>query len=330
MATIRRRGPHQYQSRVRLRGYPPLEKTLPTRREAEAWGAETEHELLRGTYKWDDRALGITLSAALNRYAKEVTPHKKSAAHERSRLRLWQRNPLAVRPLGDIRGADLARHRDARSSAGISANTIRIELALISHLYEVARKDWGYEALTNPVRSMRMPKVPRGRDRRLFEGEESLLLAHCMGSGDARLAAVISLAIHTAMRRGEMVSLKWKDVDSLTRIAYLHDTKNGTARSVPLSTHAMAAMGSLRGLAGEKREVVGVHPDVITYRFALACKACGIVGLRFHDLRHEATTRLFEKGLSVMEVSAVTGHKSLQMLKRYTHLRPADLLAKLG
>ena len=197
MATIRRRGPHQYQSRVRLRGYPPLEKTLPTRREAEAWGAETEHELLRGTFKGDDRALGITLSAALSRYAKEVTPHKKSVAHEQSRLRLWQRNPLAVRPLGDIRGADLARHRDARSSAGISANTIRIELALISHLYEVARKDWGYEALTNPVRSMRMPKVPRGRDRRLFEGEEGSLLAHCMGSGDARLADPVSFSLST-------------------------------------------------------------------------------------------------------------------------------------
>ena len=330
MATIRRRGPYQYQTRIRLKGYPPLEKTLPTRRDAEKWGAETEQELLRGTFKGDDRALDITLSYALNRYAKEITPHKKSAAHEQSRLRLWQRHPLAIRPLGAIRGADLARHRDSRAGIGISANTIRIELALLSHLYEVARKDWGYEALTNPARSMRMPKLPRGRDRRLLDGEEALLLAHCHKTKDTRLAGVISLAIHTAMRRGEMVSLHWKDVDLSARLAYLHDTKNGSARQVPLSTHAMAAMGSLRGLAGDRTEVVGVHPDVITYRFALACKACDITGLRFHDLRHEATTRLFEKGLSLMEVSTITGHKSLQMLKRYTHLKPSDLLAKLG
>jgi integrase len=274
------------------------------------------------------QAAKVTLHDALERYSNEVTPSKKGRQQEMSRLRRWQKNPLSAQPLSQIRGTDLARYRDSRQEEGAGANTVRLDLALISHLYEVARKDWGYEILANPVKAMRKPKLPRGRDRRLLPDEEQRLLDYCDKTGKVLLKVIIILAIETAMRRSEVAGLTGKDINLVTRMAYLHDTKNGEARVIPLSTRAASAIQSILCESGEA--LVSLHRDNVSAAFAAACKACGIQGLRLHDLRHEATSRLFEKGLNMMEVSTITGHKSISMLKRYTHLRPADLLLRLG
>jgi integrase len=270
----------------------------------------------------------LTLHDALERYAREVTPSKRGQQQELSRLRRWQQNPMAEQPLSQIRAADFARFRDSRQEQGAGPNTIRLDLALVSHVFEVARKDWGLEALSNPVKAIRKPKLPRGRERRLLPGEEARLLAYCDAEGHSLLKTFIVLAIETAMRRGEIADLNWQDVDLNSRLANLHETKNGTSRIVPLSTRAVAAILSLPRAA--QGRVITIHRDNISGAFASACGACGINGLTLHDLRHEATSRLFEKGFNMMEVSTITGHKSLSMLKRYTHLRPSDLLARLG
>ncbi|WP_424446901.1 site-specific integrase [Paucimonas lemoignei] len=175
---------------------------------------------------------------------------------------------------------------------------------------------------------MRKPKLPRGRDRRLLAGEEELLLGYCDKTGNVLLKAIVILAIETAMRRGELANLTWNDINLDTRMAYLHDTKNGESRIVPLSTRAASAIQYIPRTSSDF--LVSLHRDNVSAAFAKACNACGIKGLRLHDLRHEATSRLFEKGLNMMEVSTITGHKSLSMLRRYTHLRPADLLNRLG
>lgn len=328
MAQIRKRGQSQYQARVRLKGYPEQTKTFQSKQDAVSWANERERLVLRGFASAMREADKVTLHDALERYSREVTPLKKGCQQELCRLRRWQKNPLSTQPLSQIRGFDLARYRDSRLEMSVGGNTVRLELALISHLYEVARKDWGYEMLGNPAKAMRKPRLPRGRDRRLFIGEEQRLLDYCDKTGKALLKGIIILAIETAMRRGELTKLTWSDVDLGTRLAYLHDTKNGEARVVPLSTRAVSAIQTLPRGSGES--LVGVHRDNVSGAFASACKACGIQGLRLHDLRHEATSRLFEKGFSMMEVATITGHKSLSMLKRYTHLRPSDLLSRLG
>jgi integrase len=256
-----------------------------------------------------------------------VTPEKKGAAHELSLIRRWQEHPLAVLPLNDIRSHHLAQHRDMRISAGISGSTLQKEFALISHLFRVAQTDWGFESLSNPVKIMRKPKIARGRDRRLQRDEEELLFDYCDRTEKRRLKAIIVLALETAMRRSELARLHWQDVDIPSRMAYLHDTKNGEKRTIPLSSRALAAISLLPKVS---TRLVNWHVDVFTWQFGLACKECGIVDLRFHDLRHEATSRLFEKGFNMMEVATITGHRSLSMLKRYTHLRPATLLDRLG
>lgn len=143
------------------------------------------------------------------------------------------------------------------------------------------------------------------------------------------LLAVVKVAIETAMRRSELTGLRWEDVSLAHRVVTLRDTKNGDQRAVPLSSRAVAA---LEGLPGDhlRGSVFGVTEDWITKRFQYCCRKAGINGLRFHDLRHEATSRLFEKGLNMMEVATITGHKTLQMPKRYTHLRASELALRLG
>lgn len=122
--------------------------------------------------------------------------------------------------------------------------------------------------------------------------------------------------------------MRWDHLDQRARVLLIPETKTGTPRRVPLSTAALAVLDGLpRRLDGR---VWGMRPDSISQAFERVCKASGIEGLTFHDLRHEATSRLFEKGLNPMQVAAITGHKTLQMLKRYTHLRAEDLVGMLG
>ena len=130
------------------------------------------------------------------------------------------------------------------------------------------------------------------------------------------------------MRRGAIAAMRWEYLDRKDQVLLIPETKNGTPRQVPLSTRALTTLDTLpRRIDGR---VFAIHAASISRGFAETCKAAGIEGLTFHDLRHEATSRLFEKGLNPMEVAAITGHKTLQMLKRYTHLKAKDLVARLG
>jgi integrase len=328
MPQIRKRAPSQFQARVRLTGHPEVTRTFSSRQDAVQWANERERMVSQGLGDAMRMADDMTLFQALGRYANEVTPLKRSQQQELSRLRRWQQNAIADQSLSRIRAVEFARYRDQRHEQGAGANTIRLDLALISHVFEVARKDWGMETLSNPVKAIRKPKLPRGRERRLLHGEETKLLTYCDTQGNKLLRAFIVLAIETAMRRGEIANLAWNDVDLDSRMAHLHETKNGTSRVVPLSTRAIQALMTLP--KEPQGRLVTIHRDNISGAFATACDAYGISGLTLHDLRHEATSRLFEKGFNMMEVSTITGHKSLTMLKRYTHLRPSDLLARLG
>ena len=111
---------------------------------------------------------------------------------------------------------------------------------------------------------------------------------------------------------------------------HLPDTKNGDSRDVPLSPQALELLKDLpRNIRGDQ-VVFPLHFEALKSSWRRACCSAGIIDLRFHDLRHEATSRFFEKGLNVMEVAAITGHKDLRMLQRYTHLRAEDLALKLG
>jgi integrase len=353
MASIRKRGPYQWEARIRRAGYPLQSRTFESRPEAEAWARSLETEMDRGVFVSRTEAERTTLSEALERYAREITPRKKGATVELGRIRAWWRRPLARRTLASLRGKDFADFIAERQSQGIGAHTIRLDLALISHLFAVARTAWGMESLGNPVEAARfaLPKLPRGRERRLVIGEEERLMDAARDFERSRstagpIASLIGFALETGMRRGELAAMRWEHVDRNTCVLRVPEAKNGSPRSVPLSSRATKILGALpRRLDGQ---VWGLRQDSITqafgqvlhnareeyqeecHRSAIEPDATLLIGLRFHDLRHEAISRLFERGLNPMQVAAISGHKTLQMLKRYTHLRAEELVALLG
>ena len=199
---------------------------------------------------------------------------------------------------------------------------------LLGHVFEVARKEWGIQ-VHNPVRDIKLPANGRPRDRRLQAGEEPRLLVACQEARNPWLLPIVQLALETAMRQGELIRLRWEHIDLSRRTAHLPDTKNGEARTVPLSTTAIRVLRALpRSLHGQV--FPGITTEAIKRAYIRAVRRAGIENLRFHDLRHEATTRMFEKGLNIMEVATITGHKDLRMLRRYTHLKAEDLARKLG
>ena len=319
-----REGEHiGWKSSVRKKGFPPQYKTFRTKKEAEAWATITESEMVRGIWRDTSAAERTTLKEALNRYASEVLPDKKDGGkREMGYVRQWQDRPIACRPMAAIDGQDVAASIKEMEGEGKSPNTIRLHLALLSHLYKVARSEWRMSSLINPVETVRKPKLPKGRARRLQGNEESALMYAAKEYG-ATMPSIIRFAIETAMRRAEIVGMLWEHVDLRGRVVLVPDTKNGDPRRVPLSSAAVQVLDALpRRLDGQ---VWGVQPDTVTQAFERICARAKIYGLTFHDLRHEATSRLFEKNLNPMQVAAITGHKTLQMLKRYTHLRAEDL-----
>jgi integrase len=240
---------------------------------------------------------------------------------------------LADMFMDKITGEVVAKYRDQRLTE-VSNNTVRLELAFLSVVFEQSRKEWGM-AVSNPVRQIRMPKPGKPRTRRLEAGEEEALLTACAASGAHYLHSFVVLAIESGMRFGELAGVLWKHVDLDKRTIYLPDSKNGQARTVPLSTRAVAAIQILpRTISGR---LFTAKPGSVRSAFLIAvqkAKAFSLEGmlqnLRFHDLRHEAVTRMFEKGLNAIEVGMISGHKTLSMLQRYTHIRANDLALKLG
>jgi len=334
MASIKR---HRDGWRARInRSGVTKSKVFTTKGRAETWARKIEQQIDSGEYV-DRSASEMLLSVALDKYVETVSVNKKGKGYNENKkqARYICTHSIARLPLARIRAADVAAYRDARMKT-VSANTVRLELALISHLFTIAIEAWDMDYLNNPVKKHSRPSIKNtARDRRLVGDEEPRLLASAQAYNQ-RTHALIVVAIETAMRRGELANLRWKDIKS--NIATLTDTKNGETRRVPLSSRALEAIRTLPRQLHDDR-VFGLHPDAISTAMERVCKRAKsldgkkdkpIADLRFHDLRHEATSRLFEKGLNPMQVAAITGHKTLQMLKRYTHLRAEDLAKMLG
>jgi integrase len=333
MGTITRRtdnaGKATYQAKIRRKGFPALSQTFPDRLSAETWVQETEAGMTRGTFVDPRPARDTTLGQLLNRYAEEVSPAKRGHEVEKIRLAFLGRQAIAKARVADLSAGMVREYRDARLKT-VAASTVNREMNLLGHVIETARKEWAVPFQVNPVQEVRRPKNPPARDRRLRPGEEERLLSACSAARGGFLPACVVLAIETGMRQGEIVGLQWKDVDLERRVARLHEgaTKNGHGRGVPLSSRAVAVLQERGPASG--RVFDGVTPGAIKQAFAKAATRAGMPDLHFHDLRHEAVSRLFERGFNVMEAAAVSGHRDLTMLRRYAHLEASALASRLG
>lgn len=341
MAYIKQRGAF-WRAEVRRKGYKPSYRTFDTQKQAQQWARRVESEMDSGLYIDRAEAERTTLREALERYGREVVPLKRHPVQEVGRITRWLRNDLCYRTLANLKGADFARYRDARRAQGRAENTIRLELQLVSHMYELARKEWGMEGLQNPLHNIRKPSGSNARDRRLKSGEFEAIHAELMLSSNPFAVHAFELAIETSLRQGTLFSLRWEWVDLPARMIMIPVGARGAANKgvpsvLPISTRAQAVLRSL--LPPDTDGSMAALPIGLVLDTTANAVRCiwkrilpllGIENLRWHDLRHEAASRLFEKGLHPMEVASITGHRSMQMLKRYTHLRPENLLDKLG
>ncbi|MFZ1246110.1 MAG: site-specific integrase, partial [Azonexus sp.] len=174
MATIRKRG-DKWQARIQIKGFDQVAKSFSSRNDAEAWGKITESEMIRGAYIKRTDAEQTTLADALDRYEREVSAKKRGATQEAMRIKAWKAHKLAKKSLAALRRSDFAQYRDERLKDAAPA-TVRLELAILGNMFNVAIKEWGYEGLTNPVEAIRLPSVQNARNRLFHEGEEELLL----------------------------------------------------------------------------------------------------------------------------------------------------------
>ena len=296
MATIVKTPAGTWKAVVRKTGWPTNTKTFRTKRDAEDWARRTEDEMVRGVYIQRSGSERLTLEKALERYLAEVTPSKKPTTRKAEATKAKQLiQHLGKYSLAALSAEIIANYRDTRlgtlSKRGVptSNNTVRLELALLSHLYTVAIQEWGLGLTFNPVLNIRKPSPGDGRDRRLTADEERRLLAAVNSHSNPMLGWIVRIALDNPVRP-----------EDCNLVFFGEPGKD------------------------EKR-----RPYAFTKTWGLLKKKLGMPDLRFHDLRHEAVSRLVEGGLSDQEVSAISGHKSMQMLKRYTHLRAEDLVGKL-
>ncbi|KVO15206.1 site-specific integrase [Burkholderia ubonensis] len=276
----------------------------------------------------------LTVRQALKKYNERISVNKRGSKQEKYRASTISKTFIGKLSLSQVTTVNVADYRDMRlasisptTNRPVSPNTVRLELALLSDLFNIAIVEWG-SCTDNPVSRVRKPKIPPGRDRRITWGEERRILRAASKHGNHEIYSIVVLALETAMRQGEILSLQWENIDLRLRIAHLPITKNGSKRDVPLSLRAVDALTRLG--VGTQGPVFKYTSDGFKSAWRAMIKRLGIQDLHFHDLRHEAVSRLFELGtLDMMEVATISGHKSMQMLKRYTHLKASNLVAKL-
>lgn len=282
--------------------------------------------MIRGVYISRAEAEATLFRDVLQRFESEILPTKRSEQSDRSRIKTLM-TVFGNYRLAGLTSTLVSKFRDERLKI-VGAQSVIHEINLLNRVLKTATMDWGI-ALPGglPTAQVRKPAKPRGRDRRVSAVEIDKILHFTQSS---ELSVIIVLAVETGMRRSELASLVWEHVSLERQTVHLPKTKTDVPRTVPLS---MAAVTALRTLSFKTAgRVFSIEAESMSQAFERACAShrANIADIHFHDLRHEATSRLFEKGLNMMEVAAITGHKTLEMLKRYTHLRAEDLAGKLG
>ncbi len=341
MATIERRvrgGVVRFRVKVRLRGHPPADATFDRITDAKRWAAETETAIRAGRWFNQVEARRITLNELLDRYEREHIAASKieSKIQRIERLKFW-RGELGHRTLADITPARIIEARAKliampnRSGGTLAPATTNQYLGDLRHVFNIARGTFDLPT-DNPVENIAKLREPRGRVRFLSPDERVALLRECKAHSES-LYAVVVLALATGARQGEIVGLRWPDVDLKRGGLTFHETKNGERRTVPLvglARDLLTARAKVRrigcdlvfpGRTGEPLEVVKT--------FAKVARRAGLEDFRFHDLRHTAASELAMGGATLAEIAEVLGHKTLAMVKRYSHMAEGHTRAVL-
>jgi integrase len=327
VATIEKRGA-RWRAAVCVRRV-RRSKSFRTKAEAASWALEQEASLAKGTGKAPP---GATVRTLLEKYAREVSEHKRGKREESLRIsRILRDDALANVALEALGSADIAAWRDRRLKA-VSAASVRREWTLLSHACTVAVRDWQW-LQANPCRVARRPPPPPHRERIMAPDEvERICFALGYDGGkpqtvSQRVAVALLLSLETALRASELTGLTWDRVDLERRVARLSAaTKAGVGRDVPLSTEA-ARLFEL--LPRDSATVLALQPRQVDALFRKARDKAGVADLHWHDSRHTAITRLAQR-LHVLDLARMVGHRDLRMLQVYYNQSAEEIAGKLG
>jgi integrase len=339
MATIEKRingSTTSFRVKVRLKGYPTQTATFERLTDARKWVQHSEAAMREGRHFKTSEAKKHTLGELIDRYVKDVLPTKpKSEKKQKAQLGWWKAQ-IGAFLLADITPALISEHRDkllneiTRYGEKRNPATVVRYMAALSHALSVAANEWGWLE-DSPMRKVRKPKESRGRVRFLSDTERKALLIASKNSSNKMLYTIVVLALSTGMRQGEIMNLRWRDLDLEKGTITLHETKNGERRKVPLTGHALECIRKIDEVKHvESALLFGSHINrkanrPLTFRkpWLRALEEAQIEDFRFNDLRHSTASYLAMNGATLAEIAEVLGHKTLQMVKRYAHLSDA-------
>ena len=314
MASFRKRN-GLWQVQVRSIHAGATSKSFHRKSDAERWA--TQQEALMQTGQWArEKPSDYSLKEMMERYLAEVTPAKRGKDAEARRLkRLLNEKSLMALRLDKAEPHIFATFRDRRIMDGVRA--CQYDLVLLRHAWNIARIEWGWPLGDNPLTLIRMPKNNPPRERRLKAGEYERLEEANKASHSWYLWPIVVIAIETGMRRNEILGLRWEHINKEKRLVFLPMTKNGASRRVPLSNKAFEMLLSVKT---NKEAAFPITDIAFRQAWDRLRQRAEIADLTFHDLRHEAISRLFESGLKIHEVMAISGHKTAGQLFRYVQV----------
>ena len=315
----------KWQVQVRLAGKPAISKTFPTKELARAWAIQQERLLLSGGILPDKITNSTTLGQLFKRYRDEVTPRKKGHVAERYRLNKLIDSALAPITIGNLKPGDIASYRDSRLE-NVSQSTVRRELVLIRHCFAISANEWGYEVLKEIFSKITLPKEAHHRVRRISSEELEKLLSALSDQRNTEYRLIVELALETGMRRSELLNLTFNDVrNDLIEVA---NSKSGYPRIVPMTAHAKNIVSSIE-CDDMSNKLFNSSSNGLRLAWERAREKSGVFDLRFHDLRHEAISRMLEMGLSIAEVATICGHREYKSLFKYAHMEIRKISDKL-
>jgi len=337
----------RYDVQVKRKGGKRKTKTFKTLDTAKRWARETEAAIDKGAWVDTDLADRTSIHQVVTWYVDEVSPTLKAGNRDSSpAARLIER--LGAFSVGTLEPRHLATYRDERlkdkvkpksvskaaraNRPNVGARSVVAELGLLQRAMKHAAQEKGIPLPRGlPTMLVKKPRLNDGRDRRLSKAEYELLLLEA-AKGSHFLASLIVIAVETAMRKSEILRLKWGQINLEKRFIEiaLGKSKNGQPRRAALSSRALQALNSLPREQDSTGVFEDFSTDVLERQWRKARSKAGLEDVHFHDLRHEGVSRLFERGLNMIEVASISGHKTMQQLKRYAHLSPNSISDRLG
>ena len=316
----------RFKVEIKKKGFPRFSRTFIRIKDAKQFAKDTESKMERNVFEDYSVASGTTLKEILVRYRDEKTAAKKGAKEETSKINLLIRHQISLNSLMRLRSHHIYKLMKELSQTRANA-TVKAYVNLICHAWRVAKREWGINLpLENPCDMVTLPKVKDARDRVPSKSEYAKLLDACNSSNLFILKDIVIFASSTGARQGEILKMKREHINFEKKQITFYDTKNSLDRTIPVPEHVLSMLKSYRF----GTYVFNTLARRLRKHFTIACKKAEIKDLRFHDLRAFFATNALLSGMSIAQVSFLTGHKDWSQLKRYTRIKPEDLLDKVN